>query len=392
MNKKILILNGSHSEIPLINAAKNLDYKVITAGNDPSLPGHKYADEYCNEDFSDKEAVLSLAVDLGIDAICSPANDFGALTAAYVAEALNLPGHDTYETALTLHHKDRFKIFTEKHDFPSPRAKSFSGSDKAIRFVEDLELPLIVKPVDLTGGKGVSVIHENKQALQAVRSALSMSRVGRIVVEEYFDGTLHSFSSFIVNGEVTFYFSDNEYSYINPYLVTTSAAPATNIDRFATRLIQSVEYISKVLGLVDGVVHIQYLADGDSFSIIEITRRCSGDLYPYPVSMACAVDWGEVIVKAEAGWEATNLTESRQRGFVGRHCLMSEGNGVIKDIFISDKIRSYIVDKYLWRNKGDLIGDFMSTKIGVLVLSYPSIDEMEDITANISSHVRIDVR
>lgn len=69
--KKILILNGSHSEIPLICEARGLGYYVITSGNNPHLPGHKYADEYRFGDYSNQEQMLQIAKECDIDAICS---------------------------------------------------------------------------------------------------------------------------------------------------------------------------------------------------------------------------------------------------------------------------------------------------------------------------------
>ena len=86
--KKLLILNGSHSEITLIQAAKQLGYYVITSGNNPQLMGHKYADEYIPADYSDKEKILQLVKENGIDRIVSCANDFGVITASYVAEKM----------------------------------------------------------------------------------------------------------------------------------------------------------------------------------------------------------------------------------------------------------------------------------------------------------------
>jgi hypothetical protein len=59
--KRLLVLNGSHSDVPLIEAGKRLGFHVITTGNDPGLVGHRLADEYHPADFSDKEAILGLA-------------------------------------------------------------------------------------------------------------------------------------------------------------------------------------------------------------------------------------------------------------------------------------------------------------------------------------------
>ena len=126
MCKKILILNGSSSEIMLIEAAKRLGYYVITSGNNPGLIGHRYADEYCPADFSNHDEILNLAKKRGIDAICANANDLGMLTAIYVAEQMGLPGvRDSYEISRVFHEKDLFKKFALENHFPTPKSVMF---------------------------------------------------------------------------------------------------------------------------------------------------------------------------------------------------------------------------------------------------------------------------
>jgi len=147
--KKILILNGDHSDIPLIQAAKKLELRVITTGNIPHLIGHHYADEYHCIDFSNKDEILKLSQQLHIDYICSNANDFGAITASYVAEEMGIGGHDSYQTTLLLHQKDLFKKFAFQHQIPTPYTQSFDNKDEALKAVEHDHFPLIIKPVDL---------------------------------------------------------------------------------------------------------------------------------------------------------------------------------------------------------------------------------------------------
>jgi len=389
---KLLVLNGSHSEIPLIQAGKKLGFQVITTGNAPQLIGHGYADEYHYADFSDKEEILKLATKLKIDFICSNANDFGAITAAYVAEKMGLPGHDAHDIALTLHHKDLFKAFAIKHQIPTPYAESFIDAETAINAITDDEkFPLIIKPVDLTGGKGISQINDRREGVEAVRKAFNISREKRIVIEEFIKGTLHSFSTFVLDGKVVCYFSDNEFSYLNPYFVSTSAAPAINIDEVANTLIDAVETIAKLLSLQDGIFHIQYLFDGKKAKIIDITRRCSGDLYPYPVNYATHLDWAEWIVKAEAGIDCSDFPSVKQVGYCGRHCIMAPCNGIVQHVHVSEYIAKNIYDSLLWWKKGEVIDHYMVQKLGIVCLSFDSMEEMLEKIAKINQLIHVDM-
>jgi biotin carboxylase len=389
--RRLLILNGSHSDIPLIKAAKSLGFYVITTGNNPHLIGHAQADEYHCGDFSDHEAMLKMAERLKIDAVCSCANDFGAITASYISEKMGLPGHDPYEMALLLHHKDRFKTFSSTHDIPTPCAEIFGDINAALSSAKRYRFPLIVKPIDLTGGKGVSKVTSLGTYADAVALAFSLSRMHRIVVEEFIEGTQHSFSTFILKGKVVFYFSDNEYSYPNPFLVSTSAAPATNVAAVSGPLIHIAEKMALLLSLKDGVFHIQYLYNDGEPQIIEITRRCSGDLYPYPVDYSTGLDWASWIVRAETGMDCSAFPQVAQKGFCGRHCLMSTKNGTVHHVLIDESLAGNVTHQLMWGDKGWRIKNYMEEKIGIVVLKYDSMDEMLDKTNRMNELIRIEM-
>lgn len=387
--KRLLILNGSHSEIPLIKAAKKLGFYVITTGNAPQLIGHSYADEYRYADFSNLNEILNLSKNLKIDAICSCANDFGIITASYISEKLSLPGHDSHESTLILHHKDHFKDLALKNDIPTPFAIVFTNYKEAIDAIPRFNYPLVVKPVDHSGSKGVTKVISDKDYENAIKIAFQVSSRKRIVVEEFIDGSQHSFSTFIHKGKVKFYFSDNELSYLNPYLVSTSAAPSTNVNNVSGILIKASEKIAKLLSLGDGIFHIQYLYKSGKTMIIEITRRCSGDLYPYPVNKSTGMDWAEWIVKAETGMDCSDFPEIKQTGFCGRHCIMSSKNGVVKDVVIDTYIRKNIYDNLMWWKKDDVVENYMVHKLGVILLEYQSMDEMIEKTAQLNELIKV---
>lgn len=391
MKKKLLVLNGSHSDIPLIKAGKKLGYYVITTGNKPELVGHKYADEYHNADFSNVQEIYELSEKLKIDAVCSCANDFGAITAAYVAEKLGLPGHDSYKTTLILHHKDKFKRFSKENQIKTPIAESFDNIETAINRKEEFNYPVIIKPIDLTGGKGITKVYSELEFEQAVKKAINISPSHRIVIESFIEGTQHSFSTFLVNRKVASYFSDNEYSYLNPYLVSTSAAPAIDVDKVDKVLISEVEKIASLLNLTDGVFHIQYILSNGKPHILEITRRCSGDFYSYPVAFATGIPWAEWIVRAECGLDCSSFPQNiKQSKFCGRHCIMGNKNGIVKNVKISSEIEDNIYDQFLWWKAGYEITNYMVDKLGVLFLKYNSMDEMINKTKRITDLVSVE--
>lgn len=390
--KKLLVLNGSHSDIPLIRAGKERGYYVITSGNNPELIGHKFSDEYVFGDFSDPEGMLKIFKDKHIDAVCSCANDFGAITAAYLSENLGLPGHDSYETARTIHHKDRFKAFSKIHDIHTPIAESFDELDKALSYAKTISYPQIVKPIDLTGGKGVTTVNNMEEYIKAVNKAFDMSRQKRIVVEPFIRGTYHSLSTFLINKKVYTFFSDNEYSYINPFLVTTSAGTATGIDKVRDTLIRDSEKIADILGLSDGVFHIQYVMLDDKPYILEITRRCSGDFYPVPVEYGLGINWSDWIVSSECGLKSEEYLQIpyEKQLLGGRHCIMGNKNGIVKNVAIAESIKGNIYGDFTWWKPGYEIKNYLVDKLGILFLRYSTYEEMIYKSERITDLIRVE--
>lgn len=389
MKNKLLIAGGGHSDIPLIKAAKRLGYYVITSGNKKEDLGHKHSDEYYPADFSDKEAILKCAKELKINAICSSCNDFSALSVAYTAEKLGLAGHDSFETSELIHHKDRYRKFAIENNIPSPLAMGFDNLDDALKQSNKLKFPSIVKPVDLTGGKGIKVVKTKLELRNALENAFQISKAKRVVVEEFIEGTRHGFSAFLYKGKITFYFSDNEHYYLNPYLVSAASSPSNVSTKIENELIENSERIAKLLNLKDGIFHIQFIVKENKPYIIEICRRAPGDLYIKLVEYVTGVDYASWIVKASAGIDCGDLQQVSPKGFYTRHCIMSSQKGALDSISYDSSIKKNIIDDFLWWEKGDLITDINTYKSGIVFLKFDSKEEMLNKTENMQDLIKV---
>ncbi|MDR3231379.1 MAG: hypothetical protein LBT65_08055, partial [Synergistaceae bacterium] len=252
--KKILIAGGGYADIPMIVAAKNLGHYVITTGNRPDELGHTCSDEYHDVDFSDKEGLLHLAQKLKIDGICPCCNDFSALSSAYVAEKMGLPGLDSCDVLETLLHKDRFRRFAAKWNIPVPHAGGFLSVEEAMREIDSFKFPVLVKPVDLTGGKGISRLEDKNGLARAVEYALARSKTNRFLIEEYVtpEDCHHNFVAFLSQGKVVFYNSDNEHYFKNPFLVWGMSVPTKSPRGVDEKLCKISEHVASILQLKSG--------------------------------------------------------------------------------------------------------------------------------------------
>lgn len=395
--KKMLLLGGGHAEIPLIQAAQSLDWYVITTGNAREGLGHPYADKNVFADFSDKDAMLELAKSEGVQAVCSGCNDFALLSTVYVCEKLGLPGHDSYVTNLEIHHKDKYRALATRLGIPTPRALVVRNAAEFEAAIAQLTFPIIVKPVDLTGGKGIHRAANADEARVAYKDACSRTRQDHIVAEEFVQGSNHGFSAMLVKGKVAFAFSDNEQYYINKYMVSGANSPSTSSGKTLAMLREYSERIAQKLHLVDGILHIQYIerANGTPI-IIEICRRPPGDLYIKFVKYATGIDYPKFIVQAETGEDISGIADVPTKGFWLRHCIMADYqagengcSGTVREVTFTPEIQGNIVEKFLWYKPGEVITDKLTYKAGIVFFKFDTLAEMQDKTGRMTELAKI---
>lgn len=390
--KRVLVLNISHNELRMIQALKELGYYIIATGGVPGLIGERYVDKYIQADYSNKELILQLAIDQKIDRICACCNDFGVLTAAYVAEKLGLPGHDTYANAMIIHHKDKFKAFAKEHNIQTPIAQYFDDIEIAKSQIKE-EYPLIIKPIDLTGGKGVSRANNYEEAKAAIDLAFSVSRAKHIVIEPYIVGTQHAICTYLINQKVIAFGSNDEYSFQNPYKVEIDTYPATGIEDVKEVLINEIEKMAGILNLNDGIFHVQYIRKDGVPYIIECMRRVLGNLYGLPCSRLNNINWDLWQAKAYCG---ENLSEFPQNvksdGFWAYRTVMCKENGVPESIHIDDDIKKYVFDEFWTWKDGDIIRNHMTESLGFYFMKFNTAEEMHNIMINCYDKIHVKMK
>ncbi len=393
--EKVLILNGSFCEIPLIEEAKRMGYYVITTGNMPGLIGHSFADEYIPEDYSDKDAILKLVRENGIDHIISCANDFGVLTAAYVAEKMGWKGHDTYENAKTLHLKDLFKDYLYKNSIPSPVSKAFSDISDARSYVSNTKktnYPIIIKATDLTGGKGIMKADNAAEAYAAIDNAFAASRNKRIVIEPFITGVQQTFVSFLINKKIVSYTSCNSYSPVNPYLIQTETLPADNIGEISSELCGIIEKTAEQLELCDGIFAFQLIRNGKDFNIIEMMRRPFGNQFLQLVEDNTDFPWHKAQLMVQLGLDAGILQRKPvKRRFCGHHGIMAPKNGVVKGYNIPESIASHVYKKVEICPAGSEITNYLNQRIAYIFYEYDSPEEMKCAAAGFNRDISVEM-
>ena len=357
--KKIFIPGGKFSDWALVNAAHRLGLYVITSGTDANAPAHQFADKYIPADYSDKEAMLKIAKDENIDYMCSCANDYGMLSTAYVCEQLGLPGHDSYETTWTIHHKDTIKPVMQRLGMHTPYSTVFSDREEAIRFIQNSDKQMIVKPSDNVASKGVSTPTSPDQIEKSVDFAFSNSKSHRIIVEPYITGFFAPFTSMLIDQKVVAFFASAGTRYkegeriapdFPPYGKNNGGMnPCPYMKDFAPGIIEDLNKLAKELKLVDGKFHGEMLITEDHEAyIFDVHRRMSGFTEPWPEwNLPTGLRWEDWIVKAECGMDLSDFPKGiTQTKFFHHRNIYAPKNGIIKRVEFDEYLTSHIYPKH----------------------------------------------
>lgn len=379
--------------MPIILKAKEMGYYVITTGNDPSLIGHQLADEYIKEDYSDKEAILQIVRDYKIDGIISCANDFGVITSAYVAEKMGWKGHDSYQNALLLHHKDKFKKYCKEHNIPSPMSEVFSDEQVAMDYLKGCKYPVIVKANDLTGGKGINKADNYTDAVDAVKIAFQMSRDKHIVIEPFISGTQHSICVFIVNKKIVVSSSCQSYSFINPYLIQAETFPSREVKGAVKKELERI--INDMVAdfdLADGIINLQLIMSGGKPYIIEMMRRSFGNDALLLYQQVTGFDWYKAYILSQLGEDCTSVKVGKSiRQYCGHYSVMSKNSGIIRKLTIDKKITDHVFKKLEMLHVNDKITNPNAERPIYLYYEYEDIENMNREIVQYNDWVTIEV-
>jgi phosphoribosylamine-glycine ligase len=269
----------------------------------------------------------------------------------------------------------------------NPRAVAFDDRAAAIDYAQMAGMPLIVKPVDLTGGKGIGVIREMDDVEPMVDQAFSKSRQKVVVVEEFLDGTLHSCCSVVRNQQVIFDFFADELMLENPFLVASAMTPSV-IDPVSRRIVKNeIEAIARHLQLVDGLVHVQFIQSKGRPRMIEVCRRPPGDLYLDFVRLSTGLDIAEVIVRFSLGEQSEVI--GRENRPVLRQCVMADRIGKVDDVRFDDVLGPRVSNRIPLRTLPTTIEQYLTEKTEIFFAEFESVEEMRSVASRVRQHISI---
>ena len=387
--KKLMLLGGSRYLFPIIKKAHELGLYVITCDYLPDNDAHKFADKYINVSIINKEEVLAVAQEEKIAGIMSFACDPGVATAAYVAEKMGLPFQGSYESVSILQDKGKFRQFLIEHGFNCPHAKSYTDVNAPFNDIDYFTWPVIVKPVDSAGSKGVTRVEKLEDLPEAIQIALDNGHNGQFIIEDFlsFESYHSSTDPFTVDGELKYIsFSDQLFDKDadNPYTPAFIIWPTTMKQEHQDYLASEIQRLMNLLDMNTGIYNIESVVGvGGIPYIMEVSPRGGGCKIAELQEMSVGVNVIENEIRKAVDLPLLPIEE---KPIDGHWCEMivharPGQEGVFERMHIRDDIRQNNVRVIDMSTKpGDYVHPFTGANmaLGDMFLQFPTRKELND--------------
>lgn len=275
-----IVLGGTSPHIELIRQLKERGYRVILVDYLECPPARSHADVHVRESTMDFDAVLKVAKQYNAKLVISACVDQANITACYVAEKLDLPHPYSYELANNITNKGYMKKVMFLRHIPTTQYVFLEKDAQMPRL--NLRFPVMVKPADSCAASGVKKADNTDELTVFWENARRVSRTGRTVIEEFATGVEVSMYAFVQNGEAIPLMISERASVIEgdeKVLKCYATISPPNVSPAAIRKIKEVATeIALAFGLDNTPLHVQFIINGDSVSVIEFAPRVGGGI------------------------------------------------------------------------------------------------------------------
>lgn len=402
--RKILLLGGSAQQLVAIEKAKELGYYTVLCDYLLDNPGQYIADKYYPVSTTDCESIYSIAKNEQVEGILAYASDPAALPAAIVAEKLNLPTNPV-ESVKILGLKHHWRNFLKDNNFACPQHFQFESNiliEELVKEIEEFSLPLVVKPTDSSGSKGVSIINEIEELNKAISYAKSYSRNNELIIEEYIERSFPSVIGgdiFVWDGKIVLYgLMECLRDLTNSPLIPIGEKKPLLVSEDEERLIKSeLQRVITTLGIRFGELNVEILLDKNrKVHFLELGPRAGGNMIPIQLSDAYGIDLVEANIKAAMGEVPSFLNKalSVKSGCYMHYVLHSYNSGNFRGVSIDKSIEDKVYRKVIYKKEEDKIEYFdgAGKAIGIIFLHFNNVDEMEFFCRNHNSLVKIELK
>lgn len=372
--KKIAIIGASHFQNPLILKAKEKGCETHVFAWESGDVGERTADVFHPISITEKERILDECRSIGIDGICSIGSDLANITVSFVADALGLTAN---APDAVLRSTDKHLMRTVFADQGDPSPQSVLAKKGSMPDLSGLSYPLIVKPTDRSGSRGITKLSSPEGLDEALANAFSQGFSESAVVEEFVTGEEFSVEFISWAGEHAFLALTKKFTTGAPgFIETGHLEPAQVPESVRAKIEDVVRNALDHLGVRFGASHAEVLvdADGDVW-IVEIGSRMGGDcIGSHLVPLSTGIDFTGAVVDVALGKKPDLTPQASPAHALIRFVFGPEDVAALERI--QDEAPGLIVFQSPIQAFTHQVTD-SSTRFGFFILQAASFEELE---------------
>lgn len=303
MDKHLAIIGASYLQLPLIEKAQEMGYTTHVFAWADNDVGETAADIFYPISIVEKEQILEKCHEIGICGICSIASDLASVTVNYVANKLGLVGNSTYTTEICTNKYMMRKAFEENGD-PSPQ--SMLVDENTELDILNLCYPIIVKPTDRSGSRGIFKLENKDNLKEAVMLSIEESFENKALIEKFVEGQEYSVEYISYKGVHHFLALTQKFTTGAPHFIETRhLQPAPVSNDILEKIQKVVVHALNTLGIENSASHSEIKIDSEgNVCIIEIGGRMGGDCIGSDlVQYSTGIDFVKAVIQVACGIE-----------------------------------------------------------------------------------------
>lgn len=298
-----MILGAGIYQAPLIKKAKGMGLFVIVSSINGKYPGFDFSDRNYYVDTTDKERILEIAKQEGIDGICTTGTDVAVPTIGYVCDNMNLPGI-SYDDACTASNKFLMKKAFKEHCVTTADFFLVKDPDSFREgFNRINESKAIAKIVDKSGSRGIVVVDKDTDFDKLFDTLIKQTNKDYFLIEQYIEGMEIGIDAFVVDGKAKLIIPHDKLVYLLNGVGIPSGhiVPSEYSDTINQKIVDEVNKIVKAYNIHNGALNIDaFIKDNDVY-IIEAGARCGATGIPEIISASTGIDYYKQIINASLG-------------------------------------------------------------------------------------------
>lgn len=374
MRKKLAIIGASYLQEPVITKAIEMGIETHVFAWKSGDIGETLADFFYPISIIEKERILEKCKEIGIDGICTIASDLATITVSYVAEHMGLPGNSIATSIVSTNKHEMRKCF-EKNGDPSPLSRLVESIDDLDK--ETLVYPLIVKPTDRSGSRGIYKVNDWDELSVAIEGAKKQGFEKKALVEDYVSGKEYSVEYISYNGKHFFLAMTEKYTTGSPNFIEVGHIEPSGVDATTLEKVKKiVEHALNSLGITVGASHTEIKIDSKGkIKIIEIGGRMGGDFIgSHLVMLSTNNDFVEFVINCSIGREPKIHYETCERVAAVKFAFKREDCDLIRKFVAENKEK---VVKYHIEEKNKEIVKDSSSRWGYCLAVFSSREEAQ---------------